>query len=163
MTVIDGATPADIPALMAIERGEGFEHPVGRWPAEEHATEMTLPGSRYIVVRGAAAVDGFVLLQGLDDPHGCATLRRVAVARPGRGLGAVLVDAALDHAFGTTPTHRLQLRVYPENTRARCAYARAGFSQEGLLRDIGRGPDGGYRSMLIMSVLRPEWEALRGG
>ena len=46
MTVIDGATPADIPALMAIERGDGFEHLVGRWPAEEHAAEMALPGSR---------------------------------------------------------------------------------------------------------------------
>ena len=58
-----------------------------------------------------------------------------------------------------TPAHRLQLLVYPENERARRAYARAGLVEEGLLRDIRRLPDGRFRSMLMMSVLRSEWEA----
>ena len=143
---------------MTIERGDGFEHVVGRWAAEQHAAEMARSGSRYLVSRGAAAVDGFVLLQELDDPHGCATLRRIAVARPGTGVGATLIDAALAFAFGEVAVHRLQLRVYPENARAQRAYSRAGFVEEGLLRDVGRAADGTRRSMIVMSILRPEWD-----
>ena len=154
------AIPDDIPALMALERGEGFEHVVGRWNAGQHADEMALPGSHYLVARNASgAHQGFVMLQRLDDPDLCAHLRRIAVARPGGGVGAALLDAALAHVFGATPAHRLQLVVYPENERARRAYARVGFVEEGLLRDIRRLPDGRYRSMLMMSILRPEWEA----
>ena len=150
---------ADIPALMRLERGEGFAALVGRWSAEEHAAEMLVPGSRYLALAGeGGALDGFALLQGLDDPHGCATLRRIAVGRPNQGLGAILLDATLASAFGVGAVHRLQLRVYPENARARRAYARAGFSEEGLLRDCSRGPDGRPRSMVMMSMLRPEWE-----
>ena len=143
---------------MRIERGEGFERLVGRWAADQHADEMALPGSRYCVARGAAAVEGFALLQGLDDPHGCATLRRIAAARPGSGIGAALLEAALAVAFGEAAVHRLQLRVYPENVRARRTYARTGFVEEGLLRDVGRAADGTRRSMIMMSMLRPEWE-----
>ena len=76
-----------------------------------------------------------------------------------KASGAALLGAALAHVFGATPTHRLQLLVYAENARARHAYARAGLVEEGLLRDIRRLPDGRFRSMLMMSILRPEWAA----
>lgn len=160
MTAIAPARLDDIPALMTLERGEGYEHLVGSWSAEQHAAEMALPGSHYLVARDAnGAPQGFVLLQRLDDPDLCAYLRRIAVARPGQGLGAALLGAALVHVFATTPAHRLQLLVYPENERARRAYARAGLTEEGVLRDIRRLPDGMFRSMLMMSIIRPEWEA----
>ena len=163
MTDISTARIDDIPALMALERGEGYEHVVGRWSAEQHAAEMALPGSHYVVARNAdGAPLGFVMLQRLDDPDLCAHLRRIAVARPGEGLGAALLVAASAHVFQATPAHRLQLVVYAENERARRAYARAGLVEEGLLRDIKRLPDGRFRSMLMMSILRPEWEARPG-
>ena len=159
MTDIAPARLDDIPALMALERGEGFEHVVGRWSAEQHAAEMALPGSRYLVARDAGGTpQGFIMLQRLDDPDLCAHLRRIAVMRPGEGVGAALLNAALAHAFEATPAHRLQLLVYPENERARRAYARAGLVEEGLHRDIRRLSDGRFRSMLMMSILRPEWE-----
>ncbi len=163
MTDIGPARLDDIAALMSLERGEGYEHVVGRWSAEQHAAEMALPGSHYRVARDASgAPRGFVMLQRLDDPDLCAHLRRIAVAQPGQGLGATLLAAALSHVFSATPAHRLQLLVYPENERARRAYAHAGFIEEGLLRDIRRLPDGRFRSMLVMSILRPEWEAGTG-
>ena len=37
---VELATPADIPAIMAIERSPGFDSLVGRWSAEEHAAEL---------------------------------------------------------------------------------------------------------------------------
>jgi RimJ/RimL family protein N-acetyltransferase len=158
---IEPATSADIPGLMTVERGEGFERVVGRWSAEQHAAEMALAGSHYLVARSAeGTVEGFVLLQGLDDPQNCATLRRIAVARPGERLGPRLLAAALAHAF-QCGAHRVQLRVYPENARARQAYERIGFQTEGLMRDCSRQADGSYRSMILMSILRPERELLR--
>ena len=159
MITIDTATARDIPAIMRLERGDAFEHLVGRWSAEQHAAEMALPGSHYLVARRSHEVAGFVMLQQIDDPNGCVHLRRIAVSHPGAGLGAVLLDAALAHAFADASTHRVQLRVYPENERAWRAYGRAGFVEEGLMRDVARAPDGRHRSMLIMSILRPEWEA----
>ena len=163
MNDISTARLSDIPALMTLERGEGFEHVVGRWSAEQHAAEMTLPGSHYLVARDTSgAPEGFLMLQRLDDPDLCAHLRRIAVARPGDGTGAPLLEAALAHVFEHSPAHRLQLLVYPENERARRAYERAGLVEEGLLRDIRRLPDGGFRSMLMMSILPPEWVAKPG-
>ncbi len=88
MTDIGPARLDDIAALMSLERGEGYEHVVGRWSAEQHAAEMALPGSHYRVARGASgAPRGFVMLQRLDDPDLCAHLRRIAVAQAGRRLG----------------------------------------------------------------------------
>jgi RimJ/RimL family protein N-acetyltransferase len=159
---IEPATSADIPELMAVERGEGFETLVGRWSAEQHANEMALSGSHYRVARSTGqTIDGFVLLQGLDDPQDCATLRRIAVKRPGEGLGPRLLAAALAHGFGIG-AHRVQLRVYPENTRARRAYERMGFQAEGLMRDCSRQANGSYRSMILMAILRSDWENRRG-
>jgi RimJ/RimL family protein N-acetyltransferase len=164
MTIRTGrATPADIPDLMGLERGDGFERLVGRWSAEQHAAEMMLSGSRYLAARSGAELVGFVLLQELDDAQGCATLRRIAVARPGEGLGPGLLAAAQDEAFGDSAVHRLQLRVYPENERARRAYRTAGFVEEGLMRGVSRAADGTHRSMVLMSILRPEWLARRAG
>lgn len=162
MTTFAPATLADIPALMRIERREGFEILVGRWSAEQHAAEMAVRTSHYITARSADGdVEGFVLFQNLDDPHGCALLRRIAVAQPGAGLGTLLLDSALAYAFEHAQAHRVQLQVYPENVRARRAYARAGFSEEGLLRDYRRRPDGTRVSMLMLSLLRPEWRERR--
>lgn len=160
--MISSAWPADISALMALERGQGFENLVGRWSAEQHEAEMALPGSHYLVSCSAGGeILGFVLLQGLDDPQNCTTLRRIAVARPGEGLGPPLLGAALAHAFGQGRAYRVQLRVYPENARARRAYERSGFVAEGLMRGVSPQADGSYRSMLLMAILRPEWEACR--
>ncbi len=162
MTTIDAATARDIPAIMRLERGAGFEHLVGRWSAEQHAAEMALPGSHYLLAQEAEGrTRGFLLLQRLDDPDLCAHLRRIAVAQPGEGLGTVLLEAALTHVFGTTHAHRFQLHVYVDNERARRVYARAGFIEDGILRDARRMPDGAFKSTRVMSILRPEWEAMQ--
>ena len=69
MTDIAPARFEDIPAIMALERGEGYEDVVGRWGAEQHAAEMALPGSHYLVAHDTSgAARGFVMLQRLDDP-----------------------------------------------------------------------------------------------
>jgi RimJ/RimL family protein N-acetyltransferase len=151
------ATPEDIPAIMAIERGSGFEELVGRWPAAEHEAEMARPGSRYFLWKPAEAILGFALIQDLDSPHDAACLKRIAVAEPGNGIGGLLLEALLDWLFTSRSIHRLSLGVFPENERAIRAYRRLGFVAEGLCRESYRRPDGSYRSSLLMAILRQDW------
>ena len=150
-------TPADIEAIMALERGPGFEPLVGRWEAAEHEAEMARAGSVYLLWRPAGTILGFALVQDLDSRHDAAYLKRIAVAEPGQGVGGLLLEAMLDWLFGTTAINRISLHVFPENERAARAYRRVGFQDEGLCRENYRDMESGYRDALQMAILRKDW------
>lgn len=150
-------TPADIEAIMAIERRPGFDELVGRWSAAEHEVEMAKAGSLYLLWKPAGTILGFALLQDLDSRHDAAYLKRIAVAEPGTGVGGLLLDAVLDWLFGSTAINRIALHVFPENERAARAYRRHGFETEGLCRENSRHRDGAYRDSLLMALLRRDW------
>ena len=83
------ATKSDIPAIMLVERVEGYARLVGRWDAEQHAVEIENPSSRYLLARdGAADVAGFAILQGVGSANQCLLLKRIAVRNAGRGIGS---------------------------------------------------------------------------
>lgn len=162
--VIAPATEGDIEAMRRIEAAPGYEGLVGRWPAERHREEMAKATSRYFVLRdGSGAVAGFALVQGFGDEDLKLHLKRIAVRDPGRGAGSFLLRGVIDLIFGETDTNRIDLDLFAGNDRARRAYEKAGFSNEGVLRDWHRNPDGSFSSMRLMSVLRRDWEALRRG
>jgi RimJ/RimL family protein N-acetyltransferase len=48
--------------------------------------------------------------------------------------------------------------VYAGNARARRSYEKAGFTLEGTLRER-HFAEGRHEDVLVMSLLRPEWEA----
>lgn len=78
----------------------------------------------------------------------------------GQGIGTRAVRILLDHGFGSLNLHRIWLQVFAENERAVRCYEQVGFAHEGRFRQSEhRG--GRYRDTLVMSVLRPEWEARR--
>lgn len=156
MPVLAPARAEDVPAIMALERGEGFERLVGRWSADEHLKALQDPARLHLVWREGEEVLGFVLFEQLADPNRTLRLRRIAVREPGRGLGSALIGAAVGHAFERLGAHRLELLVFEDNERARRAYLKAGFTCEGLVRDCDRAEDG-FRSMWLMSILEPEW------
>ena len=159
--IVEPATPADIPAIMALERGEGFDELVGRWSADQHAAEMAKPSALYFIAREEGEAVGFVMIQGLGDGHGKGHLRRIAVARPGGGAGTKLLHAVLDWLYANTDLNRLDLDVYVENERAKRAYEKSGFQLEGRLRDYHRNADSTYRDMWLMSILREDWATTR--
>jgi diamine N-acetyltransferase len=155
------ASAADIPAIMAIERGPGFEGLVGRWSHEQHAEEMAKPSVRYLVLRENGDLSGFALLQRIGEPDGRVHLKRIAVREPGAGTGSRLLCAVPDWLFTNTDTNRVDLDVYVENDRARRAYEKAGFQAEGRLREYHLAADGARRDVWLMSILRREWESRR--
>ena len=77
-----------------------------------------------------------------------------------QGFGTRVMLLLLKHGFGTLNLNRVSLRVYGNNPRAIKAYQKAGFVEEGVLRE-GHFHDNEYLDVILMSVLRSEWEENR--
>jgi RimJ/RimL family protein N-acetyltransferase len=142
---------------MALERLDGYEPLVGRWEADQHGIEIGNPSTRYLVAREDNEIVAFAILQGVTTPHRCIRLRRVIARNPERGIGSRFLRSVLDICFNELAAHRVELLVHLDNERARRVYARIGFAEEGILRDLHRNEDGSFRSMRLMSILKPEW------
>ncbi|RME07861.1 MAG: N-acetyltransferase [Anaerolineae bacterium] len=81
-----------------------------------------------------------------------------------QGYGRAAMRLMLSHAFDTLNLQRVSLQVYANNPRAIRSYEKSGFVLEGRLRQA-HYQDGVYHDVLVMSVLRPEWQDrhLHGG
>lgn len=162
---------------------EGFACVVAAVAAEERwiATEPPVDVAEFAArVRGMIA-DGlvaFVLVNdgggvvgtlGLHPTHasGVVSLGMSIVSEArGRGGGRMLLEAALEW-LAASDNHKVELEVWPDNTRAIALYERFGFEHEGVRHDhyrrrdgvaALRGPDGatgpGRRVMNGSSLLR---------
>ncbi|MBF0146484.1 MAG: GNAT family N-acetyltransferase [Magnetococcales bacterium] len=72
----------------------------------------------------------------------------------GGGRGAEAVRLVTGHAFKRLNLHRIHLGVREDNTPARRAYAKAGFQEEGCLRDVFLS-GGTYYNVINMSLISP--------
>ena len=73
-----------------------------------------------------------------------------------KGYGTEIMRLLLQIGFGTLNLNRVFLRVDEDNKGGIRAYEKAGFVHEGRLRQaVFR--DGQYGDLLIMSVVRSEW------
>lgn len=77
-----------------------------------------------------------------------------ATAR-GKGYGTDAMLVLLEVAFKWYQLHRVYLQVLADNEPAIRSYEKCGFSREGTLREAVF-VDGGYRDMLLMSILDRE-------
>jgi RimJ/RimL family protein N-acetyltransferase len=68
--------------------------------------------------------------------------------------------AVVDAAFCETDVHRLWIGCFPDNLRAQRSYEAVGFIAEGVARGSAFF-HGEHRDELVLSLLRPEWEAGR--
>jgi RimJ/RimL family protein N-acetyltransferase len=157
---LEPGTEADIPFVMATERRPGYEQFVGRWDEGRHRQALREQRYTYFVASDGSERVGFAIVRDWNSPEGTALIKRVAVADPGRGIGRALLRAVVARAFEETSAYRLWLGVFPENLRARRAYEAVGFVAEGIAR--GSAFFGGeHRDELVMSMLRPDWDAKR--
>ncbi len=74
-----------------------------------------------------------------------------------QGYGTEVMQLLLKHGFNTLNLNRIQLHVYENNRWAIRAYEKVGFIHEGRKREA-HYKNGKYEDILIMSVLRSEWE-----
>lgn len=76
------------------------------------------------------------------------------------GIGSWAVQQTVDYAFSELHLHRLSLDVFSYNPRAKHVYEKAGFIQEGILRDAAIDPaDGSYADIILMAILEDEWRS----
>ncbi len=73
------------------------------------------------------------------------------------GYGTDAVISALTYGFAHQNLHRIHLTVDADNLRARRCYEKAGFMQEGVLREHHHDR-GRYLDIVQMGVLRAEFE-----
>jgi ribosomal-protein-alanine N-acetyltransferase len=80
------------------------------------------------------------------------------VGHEGQGYISEAVSAVLKLAFGPMQAHRVRLMCSRSNARSIAVARRCGFSQEGLLRQEKRNPEGGFDDTLILGLLKDEFD-----
>jgi RimJ/RimL family protein N-acetyltransferase len=99
-------------------------------------------------------------LHGLDLVNGVAEFG-ISIGEKkewNKGYGTDALRAICDFGFGELRLHRIELQVYAGNARGRRSYEKAGFTIDGTLRERHYA-EGRYEDVLVMSLLRDEWEA----
>jgi RimJ/RimL family protein N-acetyltransferase len=105
---------------------------------------------------------GFIGLEGIDWANGDSWVG-IGIGEAeyrGKGYGTDAMQVILGFAFRELNLHRVSLSVFEYNPRAIRSYEKAGYRHEGRLRaEINR--DGRRWDVLMMGILRTEWEAQR--
>jgi diamine N-acetyltransferase len=132
------------------------------WERMQHEAAIRFPDFRHFIIEGGPGLDaaGFLILIGCRSPHQALELKRMVVQHKGQGFGRAALRVAKKIAFDDLGAHRLWLDVKGLNSRARVLYESEGFIVEGRLRDAVR-VSGGYDSLIVMSMLKPEFETRR--
>lgn len=153
------ALPADIPALVALERTPEARKFVGQWSEERHRETLAGADARYFVSETeSGALQAFAILRGLAESSRAIELKRIVVHPPERGLGRKILRELIRIAFEEFHAHRLFLDVFQDNPRARHLYESLGFVYEGTLREAALR-DGQYCNLRLMSLLDCEYAA----
>jgi len=133
------------------------------WERIQHEGAVRFPDFRHFIVEAGADYQstGFVILQGCRNPHHSVELKRIVLQTKGQGLGRACVRLLAQMAFRDLGAHRFWLDVKSLNTRAQALYRSEGFVEEGRLRESVKTFDGGYDSLIVMSMLAGEYQALQ--
>lgn len=148
------------PEALFVWTATTFEHPLTREQMKRFVDESRARGDRqfFKAVGPDGEVFGHVELGAIDHRNKSLRIGRVVIdpAQRGKGLGAGMMRAAVERSFRELGMHRVELWVLDDNRSAIASYERVGFRREGLLRDFFRS-SGGYRSVIVMSILEREW------
>jgi RimJ/RimL family protein N-acetyltransferase len=115
--------------------------------------------SAWFVIEVDDEVVGECGLHTIDHYHQRAEVG-ISLGKPywGRGHGQDAVRTLLAYGFRHLNLTKISLQVLADDERAVGAYRKAGFVEEGRLRDHS-WYDGARHDELVMSVLREEWTA----
>lgn len=100
---------------------------------------------------------GSVYIRDIDRRHSKAEYG-IFIGEPsarGRGVGTAAARLMLYYCFAEEKLHRVYLRALADNEQAIRSYQKAGFVQEGLLRE-DVCIDGQYRDIVWMAALKTE-------
>ena len=147
----------DLKYVTALEQAVENRRFVSQETEAEHQQMLDSPDFVHLIVQRDEYPVGFVILAGLTGVSASIELKRLVIEAKGQGLGREALRLSLELAFKQYQAHRLWLDVVDYNERAIQLYRSLGFRQEGLLRECDWF-EGKYNSLLIMSILRREYE-----
>jgi RimJ/RimL family protein N-acetyltransferase len=99
---------------------------------------------------------GFVLFKNFQPVFRSAELGvRIGRERDrGKGHGTAATEVALDYAWNTLNLRRVSLTVFAGNDRAIAAYRKAGFREEGVMRQAAY-VGGIWHDVMLMAAINP--------
>lgn len=115
----------------------------------------------FLLIAPDGRIIGESVINEIDFALRCANFR-IVIYHPsgrGKGIGTWMVETTRDFAFEDLKLHRLSLDVYSFNPGARNVYLKAGFKQEGILRDAIMDGER-YADDILMSILEDEWRQI---
>jgi diamine N-acetyltransferase len=152
---------SDLDFVISVEQDPANRPFITPCDRTQHEGAVRFPDFRHFIIEAGAdyASAGFVILQGCRNPHRSVELKRIVLQPKGQGLGRLCVRLLMQMAFRDLGAHRFWLDVRSQNPRALQLYRSEGFVEEGRLRDSVSTADG-YDSLIVMSLLESEYEAL---
>jgi diamine N-acetyltransferase len=153
---------SDLDFVISVEQDQSNLPFITPWERTQHEGAVRFPDFRHFIVEAGPqyASAGFVILQGCRNPHHSIELKRIVLQAKGQGLGRACVRLLMQMAFRDLGAHRFWLDVKSRNLRAQALYRSEGFVEEGRLRESVRSAEG-WDSLIVMSMLENEYEALR--
>ena len=123
-----------------------------RWLEERHTD------AAWFAIDVDAELVGECGLHSIDHYHQRAEVG-ISIGRQywGKGYGQDAVRTLVDYGFRHLNLAKISLRVLADDERAVGAYRKAGFVEEGRLRDH-TWSDGARHDELVMAVLRDDWK-----
>jgi RimJ/RimL family protein N-acetyltransferase len=117
-----------------------------------------------IVTRDGDYLIGDIELNHITWRNGHAEMR-IRIGEKDRwdhGFGTDAVRTLMQYVFERLRLNRLYLRVYRDNGRAVACYQKCGFKKEGVLRRSTEPGEEEWKEIILMRVLREEWERKHG-
>jgi ribosomal-protein-alanine N-acetyltransferase len=149
------ATPADLPALVALERAAPT---AAHWSEADY--QQLFAAERVTIVIEEDHLQGFIVARRLGPEWEVENIV-IAGGAQSRGLGTRLVQELLELAQ-TQGAQAVFLEVRESNRAARALYSKMGFTESGRRKSYYRNPD---EDALVYKKLLPQarGKAVEGG
>lgn len=143
-----------------VQRYTGTKHTPTEEQIRAYVEKIVDDDSRYdfLVINSEGQIIGESVLNEIDADTMCANFRIALFKNEyfGQGIGTEATQMTLQFGFEKLNLHRIELEVFSFNKRAYAAYRRAGFVEEGRMREAEL-INGQYCDVIIMGILHDEY------
>ncbi len=156
-------TQDDLAYVLSIERAPETLPFITPWEPVQHEAAIRFPDFRHLIIEAGEDFQpvGFLSFTGCQNRHQSVELKRIVVEARSLGVGRAALRMAKQLAFEDLGAHRFWVDVKQSNTRAQGFFTSEGFTVEGVLRESVKLDSGFYDSLVVLSMLRHDFDARR--
>ncbi|QTM99216.1 GNAT family N-acetyltransferase [Sediminibacillus dalangtanensis] len=151
------------PELTMQWSGPAFTYPLTRGQLSTYIKSANQDGADTYAFKAvdtnSGQIVGHISIGRIDYGHMTGRIGKVMVTEQARGkkVAGRMLEQILEFAFLNLGLNRVSLGVFDFNTPAIKAYEKAGFTNEGLIREVRKVKDE-FWSYYEMSILKREWD-----